>query len=245
MELVYGIPEGINDIKNTFCPGCTHSTAEKLIAEVLGELGYIGKTIICMPIGCALHAVPYFEIDQIQCLHGRASAVATGVTRMNPDECVLAYQGDGDAVSIGMAETFYAANRGEKFTCIVINNQMYGMTGGQMSPTTLVGQGSTTGPRIAERAGYPVQLAEIIASLKAPGYVARGSLHSPKYIMQAKKYLEKAIRCQMEQGRYSYVELLSICPTNWGILPKNCPKYVEENVLPVYPVGELKTLEGV
>lgn len=245
MEKVYGIPTGINDIKTGFCPGCTHPTAEKLIAEVLEELGYLGNTIICMPIGCALHANPYFEIDQVQCLHGRASAVAVGVSRMNPDKCILTYQGDGDAVSIGMAETFYAANRGEKFTCIVINNQIYGMTGGQMSPTSLVGQGSTTGVRMVERAGYPVHFAEIIATLKAPGYVARGALHSPKHIRQAKKYIEKAIRCQMEHGKYAYVELISLCPTNWGILPKDCPQYVETNILPEFPLGELKTLEGV
>lgn len=245
MEKVYGIPKGINDLKTGFCAGCTHPLAEKLIAEVLGEMGIMGKTIICMPIGCALHATPYFDIDQIQCLHGRAAAVATGATRMNPDKFIMTYQGDGDGASIGIAETIYAASRGEKLSVVLINNQMYGMTGGQMSPTTLVGQNSTTGPRYVERTGYPIHLAETIATMKAPGYVARGSLHSPKYIIQAKKYLEKAFRCQEEHGRYSYVELLSMCPTNWGILPKNCPKHVEEHVLPEYPVGEFKTLEGV
>jgi 2-oxoglutarate ferredoxin oxidoreductase subunit beta len=245
MEKVYGVPEGINDIKTGFCPGCSHPTAEKIIAEVLGELGYLGKTILCMPIGCALHANPYFEIDQIQCLHGRASAVAAGAARMNPDKCIITYQGDGDAMSIGMSETFYSANRGEKFTCIVINNQIYGMTGGQMAPTSLVGQNSTTGVRLIERTGYPVRFAEIVASLEAPGYVARGALHSPKHIIQAKKYIEKAIRCQMEHGKYSYVELLSICPTNWGILPKNCPQYAEEHVIPIFPLGEKKNTVGV
>jgi len=174
-------------------------------------------------------------------MHGRASAVASGFSRMNPEVTTLAYQGDGDALSIGIAETFHAANRGEKVTVIVINNQIYGMTGGQMSPTTLIGQRSTTGTRQAELTGYPVRFPEILCELQAPGYVARAALYSPKYIMQAKEYLKKAIRCQEEQGRYAYIELLSFCPTNWGIAPRNCLKYAEENVLPVYPIGEFKT----
>lgn len=245
MEKVYGIPKGINDIKTGFCAGCTHPLACKLIAEALDELGVMGKTVIAMPIGCALHAVGYFDIDQISCLHGRAAAVATGFTRMNPDKVTLTYQGDGDAGSIGFAETFYAANRGEKMTTFMINNQVYGMTGGQQSPTTLVGQKTTTGVRYVERTGYPVRVAQILAQLEAPGYVARASLHNTKHITQAKKFIKKAIQCQIETGRYSFVELVSMCPTNWGILPRDCPKYVEERVLPIFPVGEYKTLEGV
>ena len=241
MEKIYGIPEGINDVKTNFCAGCTHSIAVKILIEALNELGLRGKAVMMTPIGCFLNASQLYEMDNVMCLHGRAAAVATGFTRMNPDRLVLSYQGDGDAVSIGMAESFYAANRGEKMTSIVINNQIYGMTGGQMSATTLVGTKTTTGTRDPNLAGYPVKFAEIVAGLEAPGYVARGALYSPKYILQAKEFMKKAIRCQEEQGKYAYIELLSFCPTNWGIQPKNCLKYCEENVLPYFPVGEFKT----
>ena len=241
MEKIYGIPEGVSTRKTNFCPGCTHLNAVKIIMEALNELQLRGKAVMILPIGCFLNARGIMDVDSVQCLHGRAAAAATGFSRMNPESLVVAYQGDGDAVSIGMAESFYAANRGEKMTSIVINNQIYGMTGGQMSATTLVGTKTTTGTRDPNLAGYPVKFAEIVAGLEAPGYVARGALYSPKYILQAKEFMKKAIRCQEEQGRYSYVELLSFCPTNWGIQPKNCLKFCEENVLPYFPVGEFKT----
>jgi 2-oxoglutarate ferredoxin oxidoreductase subunit beta len=241
MEKVYGIPEGIHDVKTSFCAGCTHLNALKIIMESLNELGLRGKTVMTLPIGCFLNAAGTYDLDTIQCLHGRGAAVATGLTRMYPDQLTLAYQGDGDAISIGMAESFYAANRGEKMTVIVINNQIYGMTGGQMSPTTLVGQRSTTGVRKSELTGFPVRFPEILATLEAPGYVARAALYTPKHIMQAKQFMKKAIRCQEEKGLYSYIELLSFCPTNWGVQPKDCLKYAEENVLPIFPVGEFKS----
>ena len=241
MEKVYGIPEGLHDQKTSFCPGCTHPTAIKILVEVLNELGIRGETVMALPIGCMLNGNGTYEIDTVQCLHGRAAAVATGFTRMNPDLITLAYQGDGDAMSIGMAESFYAANRGEKMTSIVINNQIYGMTGGQMSPTTLVDQRSTTGVRDPNLAGFPVHFPEILATLYAPGYVARAALYTPADIFKAKECLKKAIRCQIEFGKYSYIELLSFCPTNWGVAPKNCKQYCEEKVLPVFPVGEFKT----
>lgn len=242
MEKIYGIPKGIKDVKNTFCPGCSHSTVEKLLAEVLSEEGLIDRSIICLDVSCGINARFYFDMDFIQTLHGRAAAVATGVSRVNPDRCVLTYQGDGGALSIGLAETFYAANRGEKMTVIVLNNQIYGMTGGQCSPTTLLGQRTTTGVRDAEKTGYPVCMAEILSGLRAPGYVARGSVHSPKHIRQTKEFIRRAVRCQMDEGRYSYVEVVSMCPTNWGVAAKDAPAFVEEKMLPVYPIGEFKTL---
>jgi len=241
MNKVYGIPAGINDKKTSFCAGCTHPTALKLIVEVLNELDIRGKSVMMLPIGCSINGNGYYEIDTVQSLHGRAAATATGFTRASPELTTLVYQGDGDAMSIGMAESFYAANRGEKMTVIVINNQIYGMTGGQMSPTTLVGQRSSTGTRNPDLAGFPVRFPEIISKLEAPGYVARAALYTPKHIFIAKEYLNKAIRCQKEKGKYAYIELLSFCPTNWRVAPKNCYKYCEENVLPVFPLGEFKT----
>lgn len=241
MEKIYGIPEGVSTRKTNFCPGCTHLNAVKIIMEALNELNLRGKAVMILPIGCFLNARGIMDVDSVQCLHGRAAAVATGFTRMNPESLVIAYQGDGDAVSIGMAESFYAANRGEKMTSIVINNQIYGMTGGQMSPTTLVGQKTTTGVRNKDLTGDPVKFAEILGTLGATGYVARGALYSPKYILQAKEFIKKAFRAQEEKGLYSYVELLSFCPTNWGVQPKDCLKYCEEHVLPYFPVGEFKS----
>ena len=220
MEKVYGVPEGMTGEKTSFCAGCTHMLAQKLIVECLNEMGERDNAILSLAIGCSMNSVGVTDIHTIQASHGRSAAVATGISRMNPDKIVLTYQGDGDTMSIGIAESLHTANRGEKVTVITINNQIYGMTGGQMSATTLVGQKSTTGVRKPELMGYPFNFAEMIGYLKAPGYVAR---------------------CQKEKGLYSYVELLSFCPTNWGVAPKDCLAYCEENVLPVFPVGEFKT----
>ena len=241
MEKVYGVPEGMTGEKTSFCAGCTHMLAQKLIVECLNEMGERDNAILSLAIGCSMNSVGVTDIHTIQASHGRSAAVATGISRMNPDKIVLTYQGDGDTMSIGIAESLHTANRGEKVTVITINNQIYGMTGGQMSATTLVGQNSTTGVRKPELMGYPFNFAEMIGNLKAPGYVARGALYSPKYLMQAKEMIRKALRCQKEKGLYSYVELLSFCPTNWGVAPKDCLAYCEENVLPVFPVGEFKT----
>lgn len=241
MEMIYGLPEGMNDLKTEFCPGCTHMTAYRTIVEALNELGERDNTIFCRPIGCSLNADRSFDIHTIQCMHGRASAVAVGVSRMHPEKTVMAYQGDGDAHSIGIAECLYAANRGEKMTVVVINNSIYGMTGGQMSGTTLLGMKSTTGTRTFETDGAPIHVAEMIAQLDAPGYVARAALYTPKDIIKAKQYMIKALRAQKELGKYSYIELLSFCPTNWGVKPVDCIKYAQENILPVFPVGELKS----
>lgn len=242
-KLVYGISEGMQqENENTFCPGCMHSTAHKIITEVLDEMNMRGKSVIVLPVGCAVNSHTYFNFDMIGCLHGRAAAVAVGLKCAQPDKLIFSYQGDGDAAGIGMNETFYAANRGDPITVIMINNQIYGMTGGQMSPCTLVGQKATTAVkgRNPEKVGYPVHLPEILAGLPATSYVARFALNNPKNILAAKKGIKKAFTLQMEKKAYSYIELLAACPTNWGISPELGPKWMEEKVFPVFPTGEFK-----
>jgi 2-oxoglutarate ferredoxin oxidoreductase subunit beta len=242
MEKIYGVPRGLRDEEVGFCPGCMHPQANKIIAEVLDENDWVGDAIIMVPVGCSLYISRYFNIDTIQSAHGRAAATAIGAKRMRKDKLVISYQGDGDAAAIGFSETFFAANRGEPISVIMINNQVYGMTGGQMSPTTLLGQRSTTTVkgRDIKAAGYPVHMAEIIANLKAPAYVGRFSLHTPKHILQTKKAIEKAFRLQLEENKYSFIEVLSACPTNWGISPRKGPQYMEEKVIPEFPLGEFK-----
>lgn len=241
MKLIYSKNSALEPVASSYCPGCMHSTATKIFTEVIAENNWIEDTILVLPIGCAVNSPTYVNLDMVQCLHGRAAAVATGIKRCRKDKIVITYQGDGDAVSIGGLESFYAANRGEPFTTIMINNQIYGMTGGQMSPTTLVGQKSSTGIRTPENFGYPVKAAEIIASLEAPGFVARCSLHTPKHILDAKKVIKKAIELQVNEKKYSFIELISACPTTWKIAPEEGPEYVEEKVLPIYPLGIFKT----
>lgn len=228
---------------NKYCPGCGHGIVNKLIAQVLEENGWVGKTVECVCIGCAINMSPYVDWDMVQCPHGRASAVATGVRRVNKNALVFTYQGDGDAAGIGLAETFHAAVRGEGFTQIVVNNQIYGMTGGQTSCTTLVGQKTTTsGPngRDPEKTGYPVRLAEMIAMADATDYVVRTSVHTPNNILKTKAAIEKAFRLQMEEGKHSFIEILSMCPTNTHIASDKYPDYMEENILPVFPLGTFR-----
>lgn len=246
MELVYTKSKGLRPVSSGYCPGCMHSTAHKIIAEVLEEKGLLGKAIIVLPVGCAILATDYFNIEMLGSLHGRAAANAVGLKHTQKDKLVVTYQGDGDAASIGWAETFYTANRGEPITVIMINNQIYGMTGGQLSPCTLVGQKATTAihGRDPEVSGYPVHVPELLATLPAVHYSARFALHTPKHILQAKKGLALAMDVQLEDKGYSYVELLSACPTNWGVPTEETPKYMEEYVFPVFPVGEFKKPEG-
>lgn len=229
-----------------FCPGCGHGLVNKMIAEVIDENGWSNKAIECICIGCSLNMVTYVDWDMIQCPHGRAAAVATGVKKVQKDALVFSYQGDGDAAGIGMAETFHAASRGEPFVQIVVNNQIYGMTGGQTSCMTLVGQKTTTsGPdgRDPSRTGYPTHLAEILSTVEAPGFVARGSVHTAKDYIKTKKMLEQAFRTQIEDNKYAYIEILSMCPTDLHMNPADMPKYIEEKVLPVYPTGVFKSKE--
>ncbi|MBQ6314105.1 MAG: 2-oxoglutarate oxidoreductase [Mogibacterium sp.] len=242
MEKIYGKSDLLLG-SSKFCPGCGHGVVNKLIAEVLEENGWVGNAVECLCIGCAINMANYVDWDIVFCPHGRAAAVATGVSRVNKDAVVFSYQGDGDAAGIGLAESFHSASRGEGFVQIVVNNQIYGMTGGQTSPMTLIGQKTTTsGPngRDPLKTGYPTHLAETMALIEAAGVVARGSVHNPKEILRTKKLLEKAFRLQVEEHKYSYIEIVSMCPTDLHMQPDKMPDYIEKNVLPVYPLGQLK-----
>jgi 2-oxoglutarate ferredoxin oxidoreductase subunit beta len=221
-----------------------HSTAHKIIAELMDEMNLREKVCMVLPVGCSILAGMYWNFDMIYSVHGRASAVATGFKRGRKNQPVIVYQGDGDAASIGIAETLYAANRGEPLTVIMINNQIYGMTGGQTSPTTLLEQKTTTAiyGRKAEEMGYPVKMAELIAQLGAPRYVTRVSLHTPKYILQAKKAIKKGLDIQINENGYSFIEVLSACPTNWKIPTDKTPEYMEKYVIPEFPLGEFKNI---
>jgi len=238
-------PEALSDAHTHYCPGCTHGISHRLVAEVLDELDLTGKTVGIAPVGCSVLAYNYFNCDFQEAAHGRAPAMATGIKRVRPDLNVFTYQGDGDLASIGMGEIIHAANRGEKFTTIFINNTIYGMTGGQMAPTTMQGQRATTAPfgRDTEDTGMPLKMANLLAELKTPGYITRQTLISPKYVNRAKKAIKKAFEYQQAKKCFSFVELVSTCPTNWGMTPLDSLKWVEETLLPYYELGELKSPE--
>jgi 2-oxoglutarate ferredoxin oxidoreductase subunit beta len=243
MEKIYGKQSVLAPQSNTFCPGCGHSTLIKLLSEVLVENNWVGKAIHVNGVGCGLNMHNYLDWDMFQCPHGRSAAVAAGVKHVQKNALVYTYQGDGDACCIGVGETFHAASRCEPFTAIMINNQIYGMTGGQTSPTTLVGQITTTTDkhgRDPKKSGYPTRMAEVIAGFEGPAFVGRFALHTPKNIIQTKKALEKAFRLQLEHNTYSFLEILSMCPTNWHIPTMDTPAHIEKNVLPVFPLGTFK-----
>ena len=246
-NLVYQRPEAFTEVSTHYCPGCTHGVAHRLIAEVLDEMGIAEKTIGVAPVGCSVFAYNYFDTDFVEAAHGRAPAMATGIKRVLPDRVVFTYQGDGDLASIGMGEIMHAAGRGENITVIFINNAIYGMTGGQMAPTSLPGQKTTSSPngRDVELQGYPLKMSEMIATMDGAGYVVRRSLHDPKNIRQAKKALRMAFETQIRGLGFSMVELLSTCPTNWGITPIESLKWVEEHMLPVFPLGDYKISSSV
>ncbi|HSM73772.1 MAG TPA: thiamine pyrophosphate-dependent enzyme, partial [Desulfobacterales bacterium] len=217
----------------------------RLLAEVIDELGIRGRAVGIAPVGCAVLAYNYFNFDFQEAAHGRAPAMATGIKRVRPDLMVFTYQGDGDLASIGMGEIVHAANRGEKFTTIFVNNAVYGMTGGQMAPTTMPDQRTTTSPfgRKVEETGMPIRMAELLTSLQTPAYIARQTVLKPKYIVKAKKCITKAFQYQMEGRCFSFVEIVSTCPTNWGLTPSEAVKWSEETLLPYYQLGEFKTPE--
>ncbi|MGE5249095.1 MAG: thiamine pyrophosphate-dependent enzyme [Bacteroidota bacterium] len=246
-NLVYERPEGFTDTPTHYCPGCTHGVAHRLVAEVLEEMGLIGKTIGVAPVGCAVFAYNYFDTDFVEAPHGRAPAMATGLKRVLQDRVVFTYQGDGDLASIGMGEIVHAAARGENITVIFINNANYGMTGGQMAPTTLPGMKTTSSPngRDVETQGYPIRMCEMLSTLDGAGYVVRRSLHDPKNIRLAKKAIRLAFETQVRGLGFSMVELLSTCPTNWGITPVESLKFVEQHMVPYYPLGDYKVLDAV
>jgi 2-oxoglutarate ferredoxin oxidoreductase subunit beta len=242
VETVYRRPEAFTDITTHYCPGCTHGVAHRLIAEVLDELDLREKTVGVASVGCSVFAYNYFDCDFVEAAHGRAPAMATGIKRVLPDRIVFTYQGDGDLASIGMGEIVHAAARGENITVIFINNANYGMTGGQMAPTTLPGQKTTSSPygRDVEQMGFPIRTAELLATLEGAGYVVRRSLHDPKNIRLAKKAIRQAFEVQLRGLGFSMVELLSTCPTNWGLSPAEALQWVEDHMIPAYPLGDYK-----
>jgi 2-oxoglutarate ferredoxin oxidoreductase subunit beta len=246
-QVVYSRPMSLTGAPTHYCPGCTHGVAHRLVAEVIDEMGVRERTIGVASVGCSVFAYNYFNFDFVQAPHGRAPAMATGIKRVLADRMVMAYQGDGDMLSIGTAEIVHAAARGENITIIFINNANYGMTGGQMAPTTLPGQKTTSSPtgRDVETMGFPIRAAELLSTLDGAGYVVRRSLHDPKNIRLAKKAIRLAFETQARGLGFSMVELLSICPTNWGMTPKQSLKWVEERMVPYFPPGDYKVAPAV
>ena len=241
--------KGLTDAVLHYCPGCTHGIVHRLVAESLEELGILGKTVGIAPVGCAVMAYDYFNCDKIEAPHGRAPAVATGAKRANPDNIVFTYQGDGDLAAIGTAETVHAATRGENITIIFINNAIYGMTGGQMAPTTLPGQVTQTTPygRDVTRAGYPIRMCEMLSTLDGVAYAERVTVTDVPNVRNAKKAIKKAFQTQIDKKGFSIVEVLSTCPTNWGLEPVEALKWLKENMIPYYPLGcyQDRTEKGV
>lgn len=246
MKVVFQKTESLYKRPTHYCPGCTHGISHRLVAEALDELGIAERAVGVAPVGCSVLMYNYLNCDFQEAPHGRAPALATGVKRVKPDTIVFTYQGDGDLASIGTAEIIHAANRGEKITVIFINNAIYGMTGGQMAPTTLIGQKTSTSPygRDAEIIGHPIRVSEMLATLKAPSFIARESLHKPAAIIKAKKAIKKAFENQKNGMPFSFVELLSTCPTNWGMTPLQALDWLELNMLPYFPLGTFKNEEG-
>ncbi|ETR72416.1 MAG: 2-oxoglutarate ferredoxin oxidoreductase subunit beta [Candidatus Magnetoglobus multicellularis str. Araruama] len=245
MAKVFKKPKSLKDAHTHYCPGCTHGVIHRLIAETMDELDIQGRTVGIAPVGCAVLAYNYFDCDFQEAAHGRAPAMATGIKRVRPDLMVFTYQGDGDLASIGMGEIIHAANRGEKFTTIFVNNTVYGMTGGQMAPTTMPNQRTTTSPlgRDVENCGMPVKVSELIAALQTPAYVTRQTVIKPKYIRKAKKAIRQAFEYQMAGTCFSFVEIVSTCPTNWGKTPLESIQWTESDLLPYYQLGDCKTPE--
>ena len=241
-KITHERPSSLCDIQTHYCPGCTHGTAHNLVAEVIDELNIREDTILVSSVGCSVFSYNYFNVDACEAAHGRAPAMATGVKRVNPDKIVFTYQGDGDLASIGMGEIIHAAARGEKITVIFVNNAIYGMTGGQMAPTSLVGQKTTSSPfgRDVGLTGMPIQMAELLAQLPGTVYSVRRSLHDARHVLQAKKAIRTAFEAQLDNLGFSVVELLSSCPTNWGMTPNEALAWVEEKMVPVYPIGDYK-----
>lgn len=246
-NVVYQRPEALSETPTHYCPGCTHGIIHRLIAEAIDELGIREKTIMVAPVGCSVLLYNYFEVDSVEAAHGRAPAMATGLKRTQPDKIVITYQGDGDLASIGAAEILHAANRGEKLTVFFINNAVYGMTSGQMAPTTLPGQVTTSSPlgRDVTLHGYPMRMAEIIAGLPGAAYVVRRSVYDPRTIRRAKKAVVTAIKTQMAGLGLSMVEFLSSCPTNWHMTPVAALDWIHETMAEYFPLEDFKVIDAV
>jgi len=241
MVKVFERPRSLADAQFSYCPGCHHGLVMRIIAHTIDDLGIKDRAVVVAPVGCAVTMYEWFRCDGIQAAHGRACAVATGMKRVNPNLIVFTYQGDGDLAAIGMAESIHAANRGENITVVFINNQIYGMTGGQMAPTTLIGQRATSCPdgRNPKLAGYPIRFAEMIAQLDAPVYITRQALYDQKRIIAASRAIKKAFQYQIEVKGYSLVELLTNCPTNWHMSPVECNNHLMNEVVKAFPLGDL------
>lgn len=245
MSVVFEKTKGLTEKPFHYCPGCTHGIIHRITMEAIEEMGLLGKAIGIAPVGCAVMAYDYFNCDNFEAAHGRAPAVATGVKRVHPDNLVFTYQGDGDLAAIGTGEIVQAAHRSEKITAIFVNNAIYGMTGGQMAPTTLLGQKATTAPlgREKEHTGEPIKVSEMIATIPGAVYVERVAVNSPGNIRKAKKAIKRAFEVQMKGEGFSLVEVLSTCPTNWGLTPQESLKWLKENMMPYYKLGVYKTSE--
>ena len=240
--VVFEKPKSLTDAELHYCPGCTHGIIHRLVAQAIDELGIEGKTVGVAPVGCAVMAYNYFACDMVEAAHGRAPAVATGLKRAMPENIIFTYQGDGDLASIGMAETVHAATRNENITIIFVNNAIYGMTGGQMAPTSLPGQVTQTSPygRDVSTAGYPVKVSEMLSTLDGPEFIARVAVNNVKNIKEAQKAIKKAFENQINKKGFSLIEVVSTCPTNWGMTPVDALKWVDEKMLPYYPLGVYK-----
>lgn len=242
MEKIYAHPQALHRVSSHYCPGCGHGIAHRLVAEVIDELGVREKTVAIAPVGCAVLAYDYWNFDCTEAAHGRAMAVATAIKRVQPQNVVFTYQGDGDLAAIGTAETIHAANRGENFTAIFINNAVYGMTGGQMAPTTLLGQktATTLAGRDASLQGYPLKISELLAQLPAVKYIERTALYNPAEVNKTKKALLQALRNQLDGVGFSLVEILSPCPTYWGMSPQQSMDWIRDTMSKEFPLGRLK-----
>ena len=240
--VVFEKPKSLTDAPLHYCPGCTHGIIHRLVAEALDKLGVEGKTIGVAPVGCSVMAYDYFACDMVEAAHGRAPAVATGLKRAFPENVIFTYQGDGDLASIGMAETVHAAARNENITIIFVNNAIYGMTGGQMAPTSLPGQVTQTSPygRDVSTAGYPIRVSEMLSTLDGPQYIERVAVNNVKNVKAAGKAILKAFTNQVEGKGFSLIEVVSSCPTNWGMTPQKALEWIDENMIPYYPLGVYK-----
>ncbi|RLC54044.1 MAG: 2-oxoglutarate oxidoreductase [Candidatus Cloacimonadota bacterium] len=238
MQVIAKRPDSLTDLNFTYCPGCTHGISHRLIAEAIDELDLRNKMMGVAPVGCSVFAYKFFNFDMAEAAHGRAPAVATGMKRARPDMHVFTYQGDGDLAAIGTAEIVHAANRGENISIFFVNNAIYGMTGGQMAPTTLPGMKTSTSPygRDEQDIGYPIAACELLDSLRAPYYIERVSLLSPQDIIKAKRAVLKALKYNKENRGFTFVEFVSTCPTNWGMTPLDAMKWAKENMYPFFPV---------
>ncbi len=247
MQIVYRRPEALTSVVTHYCPGCTHGVIHRLVAEVIDELGIRERTIGVAPVGCSVFAYNYFDTDFAEAAHGRAPAMATGLKRVHPDRVVFTYQGDGDLAAIGTGEIVHAAARGENITVIFVNNAVYGMTGGQMAPTTLPGMTTTSSPkgRDVELMGWPLHVAEMLAQMPGAAYIVRRSVHDPGNINKTHKAIRTAFKAQLNQEGFSLVEILSACPVNWNLQPLEALKFLKEQMVPFYPLGDYKVADAV